>query len=167
MSRDSCCVPTNKERYQRSVGRLIYLSLTRLDIAYAVSVASQFMHSPTEDHMAAVICILSYLTSASGRGLLLKKHGHLDLEGYTGVDYIGNITYKCSTSRYFTFVGNNLVTWHCKKQNVVSRFFAECEYIGIAQGICEILWLRWLLTEIGFKQRTATKLHCDSNVHLI
>lgn len=30
-------VPTNKERYQRFVGKLIYLSHTRLNIAYAVS----------------------------------------------------------------------------------------------------------------------------------
>lgn len=71
---------------------------------------------------------------------------HLDLEGYIDADYIGNITYKRSTSGYFTFVGGNLVTWHKKKQNVV-----ECEYIGIAQGICDILWVRRLLTEIGFK----------------
>lgn len=39
-------VPANKERYQRIVGRLIYLAHTRPDIAYAVSVISQFMHCP-------------------------------------------------------------------------------------------------------------------------
>ncbi|BBN67319.1 transposable element gene [Prunus dulcis] len=66
-------VPTNKERYQRLVGRLIYLSLTRPDMAYTVSVASQFMHLPSEDHMATVMHILSYLKSSPRRGLLFKK----------------------------------------------------------------------------------------------
>ncbi|CAL9011736.1 unnamed protein product [Prunus brigantina] len=61
-------VPTNKERYQRFVGRLIYLSLTCPDMAYAVSVASQFMHSPSEDHMANVMHILSYLKFTLRRG---------------------------------------------------------------------------------------------------
>ncbi|CAL8088305.1 unnamed protein product [Prunus armeniaca] len=109
-------VPTNRERYQRLVGRLIYLSLTRPDIAYAISDASQFMHSPSEDHMADVMRNLSYLKSAPGR------------------DYAGNITDRRSTSGYFTFVGGNLVTWRSQKQNIVSRSSAESEFRGIAQG---------------------------------
>ncbi|CAL2264877.1 unnamed protein product [Prunus armeniaca] len=112
-------VPTNKERYQRLVGQLIYLSLTRPSIAY---------------------------TSAPGRGLLFRKHGHLDLESYTDADYAGNIIDRRSTSGYFIFVGSNLVTWPTKKQNIVSRSSAESEYRGIAKGVYEIIWLRWLLT---------------------
>jgi hypothetical protein len=38
--------PVDREQYQRLVGRLIYLPHTRLDIAFAVSVVSQFMHDP-------------------------------------------------------------------------------------------------------------------------
>ncbi|CAL8077607.1 unnamed protein product [Prunus armeniaca] len=132
-------VPTNQERYQRLVGRFIYLSLTRPDIAYAVSVASQFMHSRNDDRMAAAMRILSYLKFAPGRGLLFKKNGHLDLEGCTNADYAGNITYRHSTAGYFTFVGGNLVTWRSKKQNVVSWSSAKSEYRGITQGVCEIL----------------------------
>ena len=47
-------VLADKERYQRLVGKLIYLSHTRLDIAYAISVVSQFMHCPSEVHMSVV-----------------------------------------------------------------------------------------------------------------
>nr|KYP33097.1 hypothetical protein KK1_046091 [Cajanus cajan] len=45
---------TDKERYQRLVGKLIYLSHTMPDIAYAVNVVSQFMHDPRKPHMDAV-----------------------------------------------------------------------------------------------------------------
>ncbi|CAL2259461.1 unnamed protein product [Prunus armeniaca] len=103
-------VPTNKERYPRLVGRLIYLSHTRPDIAYAVSVVSQFMHSPSEDHMNAVLWILRYLKSAPGKGLTFSKHGHLNIDGYSNIDWAGNLTNGKSISSYFTFVGGNLVT---------------------------------------------------------
>ena len=63
--------PTDKGRYQQLIGRLIYLSDTRLDIAYAVSIVSQFMHSPSEEHMDAIYRILRYLKCAPGKGLLL------------------------------------------------------------------------------------------------
>jgi Reverse transcriptase (RNA-dependent DNA polymerase) len=46
--------PTNKEKYQRLIEKLIYLSHTRPDIVYAVSIVSQFMHSSNEEHMEAV-----------------------------------------------------------------------------------------------------------------
>ena len=60
-------IPTNRERYQRLVGKLIYLSHTRPDIAYAVSLMSQFMHNPSEDHMNAVLRIVRYLKSSPGK----------------------------------------------------------------------------------------------------
>ena len=41
----------DKERYQRLVGKLIYLSHTRPDITYAVGIVSQFMHQPQANHM--------------------------------------------------------------------------------------------------------------------
>ncbi|XP_043705548.1 uncharacterized mitochondrial protein AtMg00810-like [Telopea speciosissima] len=50
--------PVDKGRYQRLVGKLIYLSHTRPDIAVAVSLVSQFMHDPYSSHMEAVIRIL-------------------------------------------------------------------------------------------------------------
>ncbi|CAL9016052.1 unnamed protein product, partial [Prunus brigantina] len=131
-------VPTNKERYQRLVGRLIYLSHTRPDIAYAVSVVSQFMHSPSEDHMNAVLRILRYLKSAPGKGLMFSKHGHLNIDGYSDADWAGNVTDRKSTSGYFTF------------------------FRGMTKGICELLWLRKLLTELGYKPTSTMNLFCDN-----
>ncbi|XP_048435495.1 secreted RxLR effector protein 161-like [Pyrus x bretschneideri] len=152
----------DKGRYQRLVGRLIYLPHTCPDIAYAVSVVSQFMHSPSVDHVAAVMRILAYLKSALGKEILYVCHGHMRIEGFTDADWASDVTARRSTSRYFTFVGGNLVTWQCKKQNVVSRSSTEAEYRGMAQGVCEILWLRKLLWSLGFKQTEVMEFYCDN-----
>lgn len=103
-------IPTDKSRYQKLVGKLIYLSHTRPDITYAVSVVSQFMHCPSKEHMDAVTRILRYLKSSPGRGLMFSKNNHLKIEGFTDADWAGNITDRKSTYGYFTFVGGNLVT---------------------------------------------------------
>ncbi|KAL5564490.1 hypothetical protein UlMin_027654 [Ulmus minor] len=115
---------TDKARYQRLVGKLIYLSHTRPDIAYA--------------------------------------HNHLKVEGYTDADWAGSADNRRSTSGYFTFVGGNLVTWRSKKQPVVARSSAEADYRGMAFGVCELLWLRNLLIELGVDSQEAMKLYCDN-----
>ena len=154
--------PIDKERYQRLVGKLIYLSHTRPNIAYAVNVMSQFMHCPNEEHMYAVIRILRYLKSSLKKGLMFSKNNHLNVDGYTDADWVGNISDRKSTSRYFTFVKGNLVTWRSKKQKVVALSSAEAEFRGMAKGLCELLWLKRLLTEIGFAPSSKMNLFCDN-----
>ena len=77
---------TDKEQYQRLVGKLIYLYYIKLNIAYEVSLVSQFMHNSSKDHMEAVVLILHYLKSSPKKGLMLRKHSHLNIKGYTDVD---------------------------------------------------------------------------------
>jgi hypothetical protein len=153
---------TDKERYQRLVGRLIYLSHTRLDISYAVGVVSQFMHAPRTSHLVAVYRILRYLKSAPGKGVLFSNHGHLRLEAFTDADWAGSIDDRRSTSGYCTFLGGNLVTWRSKKQAVVARSSAEAEYRAMSHGVCELLWLQTFLRDLGFPDASPMKLYCDN-----
>ncbi|RVW62991.1 Retrovirus-related Pol polyprotein from transposon RE1 [Vitis vinifera] len=132
-------IPTDKGKYQRLIGKLIYLSHTQPDIAYVTSVVSQFMHCSSEDHMNAVTQILRYLKGTLGKGIMFSKNGHLEITGYTDADWAGNIFDRKSTSGYFTFVGGNLVTWKSKKHKVVALSSAETEFQGIAKGLCELL----------------------------
>ena len=110
----------DKEMYQHLVGKLIFLSHTRPDITFAVSLVSQFMHCPREVHLQATYSILHYLKGTPGRGILYKRNGNTILEAYTDADYVGSITDRRSTSEYCTFLGRNLVTWRSKKQDVVA-----------------------------------------------
>ncbi|XP_038890649.1 uncharacterized mitochondrial protein AtMg00810-like [Benincasa hispida] len=130
-------VPVNKERYQRLVGKLIYLSHTRPDISYAVSLVSQFMQAPYGRHMEAVTRFLRYLKSSPRKGLVFRKHDKRSIEAYTDSDWASSVTDRKSTSGYCTFVWGNLVTWRSKKQGVVARSSVEAEYKAISLGICE------------------------------
>nr|CAN61071.1 hypothetical protein VITISV_006592 [Vitis vinifera] len=62
--------PVDKRRYQRFVEKPIYLSRTRPNIAFSVSVVSQFMNNPIEEHIEIVFHILRYLKMAPLKGLL-------------------------------------------------------------------------------------------------
>ncbi|RVX13746.1 Retrovirus-related Pol polyprotein from transposon RE1 [Vitis vinifera] len=156
-------VSTDKGRYQRLVGRLMYLAHTRPDLAYALSVVSQYMHNPGEQHMNVVMRILRYLKNAPRKGILFAKNvDHQSIEVYTDADWAGAVDDRRSTSGYFTFVGDNLVTWKSKKQNVVARSSAEAEFRGMALGLCEALWLRLLLQDLGYLSRQPIRLFCDN-----
>ncbi|XP_061348734.1 uncharacterized mitochondrial protein AtMg00810-like [Gastrolobium bilobum] len=132
-------IDADKDIYQRLVGKLIYLSHTRPDIAYSVSIVSRFMHSPSEEHMRVVYRILKYLRGSPGKGLLFSKNDRPCIEGYTDSDWAGDKTARQSTSGYFTFVEGNSVTWRSKKQKVVARSSVEAEFRGMTYGVCELL----------------------------
>ena len=51
------------KRYRRLVGKLNYLTITRLDISFPLSVVSQFLQSPCDSHWDAVIRIFRYIKS--------------------------------------------------------------------------------------------------------
>ena len=67
-------VSIDKGRYQRLVGKSMYLAHTRLDLAYTLSVVSQYMHNPGEQHMNVVMRILRYLKNAPRKGILFTKN---------------------------------------------------------------------------------------------
>ncbi|XP_015078103.1 uncharacterized protein LOC107021900 [Solanum pennellii] len=57
--------------YQRLVGRLLYLTVTRPDLSYAVQTLSQFMNAPKRSHMDAAIRVVKYIKQDSSSGILL------------------------------------------------------------------------------------------------
>lgn len=97
-------LPTSKDRYEHLVGKLTYLSHTRMNITYAVSFVSQFMHYPSKYHMSVAICILCHLKFSLGKGLMFMKNQHLHINGHTNSDWAWNITDRKSTSCYLIFV---------------------------------------------------------------
>ena len=54
------------------------------------------------------------------------------------------------------------MTWRSKKQTVVARSSAEAELRGLVLGLCEGLWLKMLLRDLGCMTTRPIKLYCDN-----
>uniref|UniRef100_A0A5B7BY08 Uncharacterized protein n=1 Tax=Davidia involucrata TaxID=16924 RepID=A0A5B7BY08_DAVIN len=112
--------------------------------------------------MDVVYQILRYLKSCPGLGLFYDSGSQSGLSCFTEANYAGSKIDRRSTSGFCTFYGNHLVSWKSKKQVVVSRSSVETEYQPMAQGICELLWLRSILGELGFVEKSSSMLFCDN-----
>ncbi|XP_071728247.1 secreted RxLR effector protein 161-like [Rutidosis leptorrhynchoides] len=156
---------TDKGQYQRiDAEKLIYVSHTRPDIAHAVGVVSQFMHQPQVHHMKAAMRIIRYLKKTPGHGVVFKRNEHLETQIYTDASWTGEKRDRRSTSGFFTIVRGNLVAWRSKKQKAFSLSSTESEFRGIAKGVVEALWIRKLLTEVGFPPKETNQIFCDNEV---
>ena len=75
------------EKYMRLVGKLNYLTVTRPNISFAISVVSQFLNSPCDDHWNAVICIIKDIKGSLGKGLLYGHNNPTKVVCYSDADW--------------------------------------------------------------------------------
>ena len=97
-------------RYRRLVGKLNYLTTTRPNISFPVSVVSQSLQSPCDNHWDAAVRILRYVKGTPGQGVLYENRGHTQIVGYSDADWAGSPTDRRSTLEYCVFIRGNLIS---------------------------------------------------------
>ncbi|CAM8930983.1 unnamed protein product [Rhodiola kirilowii] len=132
-------------QYRKLVGKLVYLNVTRPDIAFAVHTLSQFLASPTTDHLQAAQRVLRFIKGAPGQGLFYPAKGSLVLEAFCDADWASCPVTRRSTSGYCIKLGPSLISWRTRKQATVSRSSAESEYRAMANTCCELVWITAVL----------------------
>jgi hypothetical protein len=105
------------------------------------------MYDPGEPHLPTVKRILRYLLGTLDLGLLLRCASMSDLIVYTDADWPGCPDTRRSTSGYEVFLGDNLVFWSSKRQNVISCSSIEAEYRAVVNNVTDACWLHQLLVE--------------------
>ena len=163
LSKDVTGEKVDSTFYKQIVGSLMYLTATRPDTMFVVSLISRFMESPTEIHLAAAKRVLRYLKGTISLGILYKKGGHTELRGYSDSDYAGDLDDRKSTSGYLFMLSSGAVCWSSKKQPVVSLSTTEAEFIAAASCACQATWLRRIMKELGQAQQDSTTIFCDNS----
>ncbi|KAL8137860.1 hypothetical protein V2J09_003861 [Rumex salicifolius] len=104
-----CCFKIHKDLnrkkvgstlYKQMVGSLMYLTATRPDIMYVVSLISSLLEKPTALDMLVAKRIILYLQGTKDFGLNFKKGDESDLLGFTNSNYVGEQDDRKSTLGY-------------------------------------------------------------------
>ncbi|XP_019253805.1 PREDICTED: uncharacterized protein LOC109232486 [Nicotiana attenuata] len=125
--------------YQRLLGKLLYLTVTRPDISFVVQSLSQFMHSPKVSHMEVALKVVRYVKSSPGLGVFLAAKCSELLSASCDADFAACPNTRKSVTGYFVKLGSSLISWKSKKQSTISRSSAEAEYRSLASTVAEVI----------------------------
>jgi len=154
------------EQYRRLVGRFLYLNMTRPDISFPVQQLSQHVAAPSTSHWESALCVVKYLKGTSSMGLFYKTNSDFSLEAYSDSDWASCPTSRRSITGYSLLLGGSLISWKSKKQTTISRSSCEAEYRSMASCVCELLWVSYLLHDLGVIFQKPIPFFCDNKAAL-
>ncbi|KAK2994763.1 hypothetical protein RJ640_001669 [Escallonia rubra] len=149
-------------KFRQLVGSLIYLTITRLEISYSVSVVFQFMQNPRTPHLEAARRVLRYVKGTLDYGVLYKRCDNFVLSGFTDADWAGDTNDRHSTSGYCFNTGSTAVSWCSKKQDIVVLSSTKAEYVAATMATQECVWLKRLIGDMFCEVDYAVQIKCDN-----
>ena len=96
--------------YRRLIGRLLYLTLTRLDITYAVHRLSQFVSQPRELHLFAVHRVLQFIKASRGKAIFFPSNTELHIKAFCDANWAGCPYTHRSLIGYAVYLGDSLIS---------------------------------------------------------
>ena len=157
--------PVDKAKYQALIGSITYaVTATRPDLAQALGSINQFASNPSKEHWTAAKRILRYIKGTIDHGILYdgSKEGDVQLKGYVDADWGSNPNGRKSQSGYTFFLCGGIISWASKKQPIIALSSTEAEYIAASLALQEALWLRSLLSQLGYPQEQPTQVNEDN-----
>ncbi|XP_019233683.1 PREDICTED: uncharacterized protein LOC109214243 [Nicotiana attenuata] len=127
------------EECRSLIGKLNFLTHTRLDLSFAIQHLSQFMQQPCIPHMKAALYLLKYLKGSADSGIFYNNDSAMSLQVFCDSDWASCPDSRRSVTGFCIFLGGSLVGWKSKKQPVVSLSSAEAEYRSMSKQ-----WLKLL-----------------------
>jgi hypothetical protein len=86
----------------------------------------------------------------------------MKLLSYSDSDWAGDLDERKSRSGYLVLLNCSAIIWSSKLQISVALSSTEAEYIALSLAARDVIWMRNLLSEIGFPQDSATPIFEDN-----
>ena len=137
--------------YTAVIGSRIYAAVTTCpNISHAIQHLSQFTSNFSQTHITAVKQVLRYLNGTRNLGITYWPTSDPEVLGYTDADWAQDTLDRKSTSGYVFLLSGGAISWSSKKQTSVALSTMEAEFVALSHATKDTLWLRTLLTDLGF-----------------
>jgi transposase InsO family protein len=150
--------------YQECVGAWQWVaSGTRPDISYALSKAGQYSAAPRTPHISALKRLMKYLHGTADLKITYGGDNSVNvLSAYVDADFAMDVDDRKSRSGFVLMLNGGPVAWGSKKQSTTASSTTEAEYYAAHKGSREVVWLRNLLSDLGYPQTAPTTMYSDN-----
>jgi len=147
--------PQFRQKYQQLVGSLMYLMIgSRPDIAYAVVKLSQQTASPSAEHYKAGLHVCRYLLGTKDYRLVYNGKSNNAIIAFSDSDWGQDRENRRSITGNFCLIAHGPISWLSRRQKTVALSSTEAEYMALSDCSRQLIWIKQLLEEIGFKVPT-------------
>nr|GEV64810.1 retrovirus-related Pol polyprotein from transposon TNT 1-94 [Tanacetum cinerariifolium] len=105
----------DSSHYRGMIGTLLYLTVSRPDLQFAICMCARYQAQATEKHVHAVKRIFRYLCGIVHRGLWYPKDSSVALTAFADADHAGCQDTRRSTSGSVHFLRERLISWSSKE----------------------------------------------------
>ena len=158
--------PEAAARYRRALGKLSWLSATRGDLVYYISVLARGQSSPLEVHERAMRAVLRYLKTVVHYFQVFprQRHSHMLLRAYVDASWGSERSVeRRSISGGCLMLGKACIKSWARLQQSVALSSAESELYALVEGSREALGARCAVGHIlGHEEAIVPHIYCDS-----
>ena len=150
--------------YRKIIGSLMYIcTKTRPDISFIVCKLAQFVEKPMVIHWKAAKKVIQYLKGTANYGICYSSNELNNvIEVFSDADFAGCSDKRRSTTGVVALLNRGSVVWTSHRQKCTATSTTESEYVACSVAAKDIIWLRNLMSELGYSQQQETILYCDN-----
>jgi hypothetical protein len=115
LSKDEKGAKVDTSVFKQVVGSLMYLTTTKPDLMYGVSLINKFMLCPIKQHWLATKILTRYLKRMTDLRIFYKKGGCKQLTAYSDSDFAGDVDDSKSPSGCVFMFSSGAMSWSSKK----------------------------------------------------
>jgi hypothetical protein len=131
------------------IGSLIYLNMTRIDIAFAVNFLSHFQLKPLKIHQNALSRVLGYLRSHPSECIHYQAGAPMVMHAYADASHLTDARNSLSQIAHIAFLAGAPIAWRTVMPKIPYLSSTTAEIAALREAVKAVLTLRMTLVELG------------------